>query len=271
MLKLYENIRLFRLNAGLTQAELAQKAGYTDRSSIAKIERGVVDLPQTKIEQFAAIFGVSPGALMGWESCNAIPAPASTSSIPEEVVQVVSDLNDAGIDELVDYGRYLLEKPEFCLEEGEHRTVYVAGPAPIPHIIPGPAEDEEDTLVEFRIYDQPAAAGLGNYLDDVPPCHTELLSADMIPKGADMGIRISGDSMEPKIPDGCTALLRSSPVVESGKIGIFVLNGSAYCKVLRVDRANREIHLVSLNKAYEDVIVTEQDSLRTLGEVLGVL
>lgn len=66
MLKLYENIRRYRKQAKLTQDELARRAGYTDRSSIAKIEKGLVDLSQTKIKQFADIFGVTPSTLMGW-------------------------------------------------------------------------------------------------------------------------------------------------------------------------------------------------------------
>lgn len=66
MLKLYENIKKFRLEKGMTQDELAHRAGYTDRSSIAKIERGLVDLSQSKIKQFADIFGVTPSNLMGW-------------------------------------------------------------------------------------------------------------------------------------------------------------------------------------------------------------
>lgn len=68
MLKLYENIKSLRLQNHMTQDELARKAGYTDRSSIAKIERGMVDLSQSKIKQFADIFGVTPSHLMGWVS-----------------------------------------------------------------------------------------------------------------------------------------------------------------------------------------------------------
>lgn len=67
MLELYKNIKLYRKKCGMTQDELAKRAGYTDRSSIAKIERGAVDLSQSKIMQFAEIFGISPGELMGWE------------------------------------------------------------------------------------------------------------------------------------------------------------------------------------------------------------
>ena len=68
MLKLYENIKVLRLEQRMTQDELARRAGYTDRSSIAKIERGMVDLPQSKIKQFAKIFGVTPSHLMGWDT-----------------------------------------------------------------------------------------------------------------------------------------------------------------------------------------------------------
>ena len=67
MLKLYENIRTLRRHNKWTQEELAARMGYTDRSTIAKIENGKVDLPQTKIVEFAKVFNVSPGELMGWE------------------------------------------------------------------------------------------------------------------------------------------------------------------------------------------------------------
>lgn len=67
MLELYRNIKKFRNAAGMTQGELAERLGYTDRSSIAKIEKGIVDLPQSKIRQIADVFGVAPGILMGYE------------------------------------------------------------------------------------------------------------------------------------------------------------------------------------------------------------
>lgn len=64
---LYKNIKALRQARGWTQDELAEKAGYTNRSSIAKIENGGVDLSRTKIYTFARIFGVSPVVLMGEE------------------------------------------------------------------------------------------------------------------------------------------------------------------------------------------------------------
>lgn len=67
MIILYENIKKFRKQMKMSQEELAKRTGYTDRSSIAKIEKGMVDLSQTKIQQFADVFCVSASELMGWE------------------------------------------------------------------------------------------------------------------------------------------------------------------------------------------------------------
>ena len=66
MLELYENIKKLRESKGLSQDELAELTGYTSRSSIAKIEKGLVDLPQTKIIAFANALEVAPSELMGW-------------------------------------------------------------------------------------------------------------------------------------------------------------------------------------------------------------
>ena len=46
MLQLYANIKKRRLELEMTQSDLAQKMGYADKSMIAKIEKGTVDLPQ---------------------------------------------------------------------------------------------------------------------------------------------------------------------------------------------------------------------------------
>lgn len=67
MLELYKNIKNERLKNGWNQSELAKRVGYSDKSMIAKIEAGKVDLPQTKIRAFAQVFNVTESYLMGWE------------------------------------------------------------------------------------------------------------------------------------------------------------------------------------------------------------
>lgn len=66
MEKIYENIKKLRLELGISQEELARKTGYSDRSSIAKIESGKVDLTNSKIVDFAKALNTTPSALMGW-------------------------------------------------------------------------------------------------------------------------------------------------------------------------------------------------------------
>ncbi len=67
MLQLYKNIKNRRTELHLTQSELADKMGYADKSMIAKIEKGLVDLPQSKILAFANALETTPSYLMGWE------------------------------------------------------------------------------------------------------------------------------------------------------------------------------------------------------------
>ena len=65
MIDLYRNIRKFRIEHKMSQDTLAKLTGYTSRSSIAKIEKGEVDLPLSKIEAFADALNVEPSELMG--------------------------------------------------------------------------------------------------------------------------------------------------------------------------------------------------------------
>lgn len=62
----HENIKLLRQQHGLSQSELAALVGYTDRSSIAKIEAGLVDLQESKLLLFAQSLGVTVPQLMGF-------------------------------------------------------------------------------------------------------------------------------------------------------------------------------------------------------------
>ena len=65
-ISLYDNIRKRRKELGLTQSHLAERMHYADKSMIAKIEKGIVDLPQSRIEAFAKALHTTPAALMGW-------------------------------------------------------------------------------------------------------------------------------------------------------------------------------------------------------------
>ena len=62
-----EKIKKRRLELGWSQRELAYKMGYTNNSTLVKIEKGVVDVSQSRIVQFSQVLGVSIAYLMDWE------------------------------------------------------------------------------------------------------------------------------------------------------------------------------------------------------------
>ncbi len=61
-----KNIARRRKEIRMTQEELAKKMGYKSISTIAKIESGINDIPQSKIVQFAQVLETTPSVLMGW-------------------------------------------------------------------------------------------------------------------------------------------------------------------------------------------------------------
>lgn len=67
-MQMHESIKYYRELRGLSQDSLAKMVGYNDRSSIAKIEAGQVDLSRSKIIAFAEALGVTPGAILGFEA-----------------------------------------------------------------------------------------------------------------------------------------------------------------------------------------------------------
>ena len=65
-MELGEKIRRRRLELGMSQADLADALGYTNRATVAKVESGVNDLTQSKIERYAEALRTTPAYLMDW-------------------------------------------------------------------------------------------------------------------------------------------------------------------------------------------------------------
>ena len=102
MLELYKNIKQFRENQKMSQDELAKLTGYTNRSSIAKIEKGEVDLPQSKIIAFANALGTTPGILMGLTE----PVPPNNSSTLAAHIDG-KDFTESELDEIRQFAEFV--------------------------------------------------------------------------------------------------------------------------------------------------------------------
>lgn len=99
-------IRQKRLDLNLTQEELAKRCGYTSRSSINKIELGLVDLPQSKIATIAKVLNVQPAYLVGWTD----DENRQISDKEKKFIEAVKNMSDNEIDKMNDYLSFLLSK-----------------------------------------------------------------------------------------------------------------------------------------------------------------
>ena len=85
-----KNNLLSNMRVKITQEELSKLTGYSDRSSITKIEKGKVDLTLSKLKEFAKVLKVSPEYLMGYKENekNSNPYFVDTSVLtPEELAE----------------------------------------------------------------------------------------------------------------------------------------------------------------------------------------
>lgn len=79
-----EQIKARREELGLTQRDLAGLVGYSNHSTVARVEADEVNLPHSKIVEFAKALQVTPGFLTGWD---APPAPPATTEQPEPAAE----------------------------------------------------------------------------------------------------------------------------------------------------------------------------------------
>ena len=222
-----ETLRLARRRAGLTQLQVAQALGVTT-STYCGYETGQRQPDIPKLRRLCILLGLSGDELLG--------VPSVRPRITREEQAVLDRFRALDV-----HGRRLVD---LVLDEELRRIS-----APPVQTVP------------FRISEQSAAAGLGTYLGpDV--FRTAFVRADALPHGAAFGVPVSGDSMEPRYHDGDVLIIASEPP-EPGEVGLFIMDGAGYVKVLG-DGA-----LLSLNPAYAPIPITE--SMHACGRVMGTL
>lgn len=112
MVDLYKNIRLKREQLGMSQDDLAGLVGYTSRTSIAKIEGGKIDLPQSKVELFAHALHTTPAELLGWE-------------VHKQEVPTIDNLTPIQVKRLPILGEIACGEPIYASED--HENYILAG------------------------------------------------------------------------------------------------------------------------------------------------
>ena len=150
MLALYKNIKARRLELKMSQDRLAELTGYKDRSSIAKIEKGEVDLAESKIREFAKALKITPQELLGWDDPD---TDISIDETFERICEFYNILNPEGKAEAL---KRISELSQILQYSANHKAVAI--PMAIPF----------DTLL---------AAARNDHADD--PDETEKMQTDM--------------------------------------------------------------------------------------------
>lgn len=139
-------------------------------------------------------------------------------------------------------------------------------------------EQEQNNLVVLSDYQDEeyitdfargvVAAGHGAYQEDELYMEVKLL-ASKVPDKYDSIATVVGDSMEPLIHNNDLLFIEVTNQVEPNSIGIFQVNGKNFVKKLKRDY-DGAWYLQSLNNSYEEIYLSEDDDIRTIGEVVDI-
>ena len=128
------------------------------------------------------------------------------------------------------------------------------------------SQDDEDYITDY--VEGLVAAGHGTFQED--NLHMEVkLRAEDVPDEYDTIAKVAGDSMEPLIEDNDLLFIRVASQIDVNSIGIFQVNGKNFVKKLKRDY-DGSWYLQSLNSGYEEIYLTENDDIRTIGEVVDI-
>lgn len=249
---------------GINRNKLSQISGVPYTTIDGFYKKGYENTKISTIRKIASAFNVSLDYLIDDNISDERYQPPKIKKAPselsEEALSIAKKYNS-----LDERGRGAVKA--ILSYEGE-----AAKPKPVdekPKIIRLPkGMHRRGPMTEVDVYDEPAAAGLGNYVDEASPHHMEQYPSELVPSRTDFGVLISGNSMEPKIPDGSTVFVQAAPALDGGEIGIFVLDGQTYCKQLKIDHDSQRTVLHSINPDYDDIEIPPWAEFRALGRVL---
>ena len=99
----------------------------------------------------------------------------------------------------------------------------------------------------------------------------EEITQEMASQGEHFGLRVNGDSMEPKFSNGDVVIVRKQPDADTGDIAIVLVNGSV-ATIKKIKKGPDGIMLVPTNPMYEVMFYNNQEMeqlpVRIIGKVV---
>ena len=241
-------IRKLRESRNMTQTELSEILGMKTYTTVSKWEKNE-NFPKGKdLKKLAEIFNVTSDYLLGLSDTEL--GKITTQNSHPEILTIYNQLEEPKQEKVLSYAKDQLEEQE----SSNIISIF------------DKSQDDEDYITDY--VEGLVAAGRGIFQEDNLHMEVRLRSED-VPEDYDTIAKVAGDSMEPIIEDNDLLFIKVTNQVDINDIGIFQINGKNFVKKLKRDY-NGGWYLQSLNNSYEEIHLTEDDDIRTIGEVVSV-
>ncbi|EGQ4137933.1 transcriptional regulator [Staphylococcus pseudintermedius] len=217
----------------ISQSELSRRTGI-GRNSISDYLNGKYEAKQDKVFELAKALNVNEAWLMGFDI-------SKNREIENSITSIYDKLTPPRQKRVLDFANEQLnEQNNKVLHINSHNVI-----------------SEEVAVYGY------ASAGTGETLIDGVEFTTQYNGH--IPNH-DFALQVNGDSMEPMFEDKEIIFIDKTKQINSGQIGIFVIDGEAYLK--KVFISDKGIRLVSLNSKYPDLHFDSSHDIKVAGKVI---
>ncbi|EQA7712351.1 S24 family peptidase [Staphylococcus pseudintermedius] len=217
----------------ISQSELSRRTGI-GRNSISDYLNGKYEAKQDKVFELAKALNVNEAWLMGFDI-------SKNREIENSITSIYDKLTPPRQKRVLDFANEQLN-------EQNNKVLHI--------------NSNNIVSEEVAVYGY-ASAGTGETLID--GVEFTMQYNGHIPNH-DFALQVNGDSMEPLFEDKEIIFIDKTKQINSGQIGIFVIDGEAYLKKVFINEEG--IRLVSLNSKYPDLHFDSSHDIKVAGKVI---
>ncbi len=276
-----ERLKLLRKDIlSLSQEEFANHIGLK-KSAISDIERCKANLTERNIKAICQTFNVNEDWLRNGnepifnekDNNNYVDELVKKYNINSDEVNIIkrfANLDENSRNKIINFVFEIVKENIDKIDENkilQFSDTTKIGKYTVNNINEELSITEED-IQEIKLYEIPASAGTGSFIDCDVPYEIKKVDLTVAPQArrADFALYIRGDSMEPDYYDGDIVFVKEQPKVDNGQIGIFIYDDVSYIKKYSVQ--DDGVYLISLNDKYQPIKVDKSTPFKTCGLVL---
>lgn len=234
------NLKYLRKKYGMEQVELASKLGRKSGSTISEWEKGSYTPKIKVLAQIANIFHVDLDDLMNKDlTCDSV-VHLTQPSLLSQITDTAAKLHEPRQKKVLTFAQDQLDE-----QEGNSINIL--------------------SYSDFTCYGA-VSAGTGEWLEDEYKEEVSLPTSIVPKHHFDFVLRVNGNSMEPLFKNHEYVFVKKVDEVRSGQIGVFIVDGEAYLKKAYIEKDH--LRLVSLNKAYDDLLFDSLNDIKVVGVVV---